>query len=135
MKKLIWIVICLIIIFAIALNSSMIAEQGRAWVQAHPKDPNASEVLYRTARWCDLMGDDDKAIQVYWQLYQEYPERGDLCAPALYHCAYIKANGSSILGIRKEALQYTDIIIKQYSGQGDWATKAKVLSDEVNYVH
>ena len=135
MKKLVWTAIAIIAVFAVALNTSMIAGQAEAWVAAHPKDPNAPQVLFDAARWCDWMGDNDKAIQVYWELYQQYPERGDLCAPALYYCAYIKDNSSNIVGIRKQAVPYLEIIMDQYVGQGDWSTKAKALYDEVNYVH
>lgn len=135
MKKLIYVAVAFIALFIIALNAGMMADQAVAWVNAHPKDPNAPDVLYKAGRWCDLMGSNDKAVEIYWMLYQQYPERGDLCAPALYYAAYIKGNSSYIAALRQQANQYLQIIMDQYSNQGDWGTKAKKLYDEVNYVH
>ncbi len=125
----------LILIFIVVLNTSMVADQALSWVAANPKDPGAPDVLYRTARWCDMLGSDDKAASIYLQLYQQYPERGDLCAPALYHLAYNLANGTYIVGIKKQALPYLETIMNQYSSQDEWSTKAKQLYDEVNYAH
>ncbi len=125
----------LILIFIVVLNTSMVADQFTSWVAANPKDPSAPDVLYDTARWCDLLGSDDKASAVYLQLYQQYPERADLCAPALYHVASNLANGTYIVGIKKQALPYLDIIMDQYSSQEEWQAKAKQLYDEVNYAH
>ena len=124
-----------IIVFLIALNSSLIADQALAWVKANPKDPTAPDVLYRAGRFCDVMGNNDKAVEIYWMLYEEFPERGDICAPALYYCGNIKASASYILAIRKQALPYLDIVVNQYSNQQEWRTKAKQLYDEVNYAH
>lgn len=134
MKKLIWVAAVLIILFAIALNFSMVADQAVTWVKEHPKDPDAPVVLYRTARACDILGNDDKAGEIYWYLYQQYPERGELCAPALYYLAYDKSNNTYITEIKKQANTYLEIIMNQYSTQSEWSTKAKKLYDEVNYV-
>ncbi|HJT23381.1 MAG TPA: hypothetical protein VJ873_02315 [bacterium] len=134
-RNLIVVVAILIVAFVIVLNSGMVADQVVGWVNTNAKDPSAPDVLYRTARWCDIMGNDDKAAQLYWMLYQQYPERADLCAPALYYTAYDKANGTYILGIKKQALQYLTILLSQYSGQTDWCTKGKQLQDEVTYAH
>src|SRR5215472_18701105 len=90
MKKLIAGVILLLVIVFIGLNTGMIADQSEQWVKNNPKDGHAPDVLYKSARWCDLMGDNDRAVSVYTDLYQAYPERGDLCAPALYHIAQIE---------------------------------------------
>ena len=108
MKKLIWGAVALIVLFILALNSSILADQALAWVKANPKDPDAPAMLYRAGRWCDLMGNDEKAIQIYQQLVDQYPEKGELCAPALYYAASLKANGSNILALRKQALPYLD---------------------------
>ena len=132
MKKLVIAAILVIAVFFVALNTSMIADQATAWVKEHPKDPNAPVVLYRAARWCDIMGDNKKAIETYWSLYQQYPESSELCAAALYYSAQIQANATSA---RKLANTYLDIIIKEYPNSGNWSTKAKELYDEVNYVH
>jgi hypothetical protein len=117
------------------LNSSILADQALLWVKSNPKDPQAADVLYRAGRWCDLLGDDNKAVDIYWMLYQQYPDRGDLCAPALYHCADLRANGSNVLNLRRQALPYLDILINQYSSEDEWRTKGKKLYDEVNYAH
>ena len=135
MKKLIVGAGILILAFILVMNTSLVADQALSWVAANPKDSSAPDVLYRTARWCDLLGSDDRAGAIYLQLYQQYPERGDLCAPGLYHLAYNLANGSYIVGVKRQALPYLDIIMNQYSTQGDWGTKAKQLYDEVNYAH
>lgn len=135
MKKLMVGAGILILIFIVVLNTGMVADQAVAWVAANPKDPSAPDVLYRTARWCDLLGSDDKAAVVYLQLYQQYPERADLCAPALYHVAYNLAEGSYIVGIKKQAIPYLETIMNQYSSQEEWQAKAKQLYDEVSYAH
>jgi hypothetical protein len=134
-KNLVIFAVILIVVFILVLNSGMVADQVVGWVKDHPKDPNAADVLYRTARWCDIMGNNDKAAELYWMLYQQYPERAELCAPALYYTAYDKANGTYIVGIKKQALTYLDILLNSYSGQTEWCTKGKQLQDEVNYAH
>jgi hypothetical protein len=135
MKKLMIGAGLLILVFIVVLNTSMVADQAVSWVAANPKDPSAPDVLYRTARWCDLLGSDDKAAVVYLQLYQQYPDRADLCAPALYHVAYNLAEGTYIVGIKKQAIPYLETIMNQYSSQAEWQTKAKQLYDEVSYAH
>ena len=132
-KPIVWALI-IIAIFVVVLNSGMIADLGVSWVKENPKDPDAPVVLYRAARWCDIMGDNKKATAVYLQLYQQYPEKGEFCAPSLYYVANIMANGSNIVALRQQAIPYLEIIITQYPGQGDWQLKAKQLLDEVKYV-
>jgi hypothetical protein len=135
MKKLMIGAGVLIVVFLIVLNTGLVADQALSWVKANPKDPTAPDVLYRTARWCDIMGSNDKASDIYWQLYVQYPERADLCAPALYYSAYIKVNSSYIVGIKRQAIPLLEIIMNEYSAQEAWRVKAKQLYDEVNYVH
>ena len=135
MKKLIYWVIALMVLFILALNSSILANQAVAWVKENPKDPDAPIVLFRAGRWCDLLGDNSRALEIYWELYQEYPEKADLCAEALFNSAQIKNNASNVVGLRKQALPYLDIILNQYSTQEEWRAAAKKLYDEVNYVH
>ncbi len=125
----------LVAVFLVVLNTGMVADQAVNWVKENPKDPGAPTVLFRTARWCDIMGNDERASGLYLQLYQQYPERGDLCAPALYHVAENIANSTYTLGVRKQALPYLETIINEYSNQEEWRTKAKQLYDEVNYAH
>jgi hypothetical protein len=131
-KKLIVGIILVIVIFFVGLNSSMLANQVEAWVKEHPKDPKAPELLFKAARWCDIMGDNKKAMDIFFRIYQQYPERKDLCVASLYYCADIQANDTSA---RKLANNYLDIILKEYPDAGEWSTKAKTLYDEVNYVH
>ncbi len=135
MKKIFIIAGALFLLFFVVLDTSLIGDEALAWVAAHPKDPNSPEVLYDAGRWCDWMGNDGKASALYLQLVKQYPQQGDLCAPALYHVAYNLANGTYILGIKKQALPYLDTILNQYSDKGEWAAKAKELSDEVNRAH
>lgn len=134
-KNLVIVIAILLVVFIVVVNCGMVADQVVGWVNNNSKDPNAPDVLYRTARWCDIMGNDTKAAQLYWMLYQQYPERADIVAPALYYTAYDKINGTYILGLKKQALTYLDILLNQYSGQSDWCTKGKQLEDEVNYAH
>jgi hypothetical protein len=131
-KKLIVAIILVIIVFFIGLNTSMIANQAQAWVKEHPKDPEAPNILFKSARWCDILGDNNKAKEVYWQIYEQYKERKDLCVASLYYCAEIQATASSA---RKLASTYLEIILREYPSEGEWPTKAKKLYDEVNYVH
>jgi hypothetical protein len=134
-KKMIIGAIVLIVLFVLVLNSSILADQAVQWAKNNPKDPQAADVLYKAGRWCDILGNDDKAVEIYWYLYQTYPERADLCAPALYYCAYIKDNGSNIPALRKQAQPYLDVLLNQYAAQDDWGTKGKKIQDEVNNVH
>ena len=134
LKKVVITAIACIILLILLLNSSILADQAVAWVTKNPKDPEAALVLFRAGRWCDTMGDNDRAQVIYWQLDEQYPERADLVAPALFYSADILANGSNILGLRKQANPILEIIMNQYSSQQEWSTKAKKLFDEVNYV-
>jgi len=127
--------IALIAIFILVLNSSIIADQMVNWANANPKDPDAPLMMYRAGRYCNVMGDDNRAIEIYTQLQQQYPERGELVAPAMYYCGEIKANGSNILAYRKQAVPYLETVINEYPSQTEWGTKAKKLLDEVNYAH
>jgi hypothetical protein len=135
-KKMIYGAIALILLFVLVLNSSILANQVVAWADANPKDPDAPLMLYRAGRYCNVMGDDNRALEIYEHLYQEYPERAELCAPAMYYSGEIKANGSNnILAYKKQALPFLDIVVNQYSSQEEWRTKAKKLYDEVNFAH
>src|ERR1041384_6689328 len=89
MKKVFFFLVLLGGIFFVAMNSSMVADQALDFAKNNPKDDRAPGWIYRAARWCDMLGDNNKAMTTYWELYQRYPERGDLCAPALYHMAQI----------------------------------------------
>ena len=135
MKKLVYWVIALLVLFILVLNSSILANQAVTWAKENPKDPDAPLVLYRAGRWCDLLGNSDRALEIYWELYQDYPEREDLCAPAMFYSGEIKANGSNIIALRKQALPFLDIVINQYASQEEWRANAKKLEDEVNYAH
>ncbi len=135
MKKIIYGALALIAIFILVLNSSILADQAVNWVKDNPKDPDAPLVLYRAGRWCNIMGDGDTAIAIYQKLYDQYPEKSDLCAPAMYYSGEIKSDASNIVALRKQAIPYLEIVVNQYSTEGDWGTKAKKLLDEVNYVH
>ncbi len=127
--------IALIVLFILVLNSSILADQAVNWVNANPKDPDAPLTLYRAGRYCNVMGDENRALEIYAQLYAQYPERAELCAPAMFYSGEMKANGSNILAYRKQAIPYLNIVTDQYSSQDEWRTKAKKLLDEVNYAH
>ena len=127
--------IALIVLFVLVLNSSILADQAVKWVNANPKDPDAPLTLYRAGRYCNVMGDENRALEIYAQLYAQYPERAELCAPAMYYSGEIKANSSNILAYRKQAIPFFDIVANEYSSQEEWRVKAKKLADEVNYAH
>lgn len=135
MKKLMIVAVLLIAVAVVLLNPSMVASQATAWVNAHPKDPDAALILYRTGRWCDFMGGSDTARGVYLQLTQQYPKQGDLCAPALYYIASDMADGTYIVGLKKQALPYLQTIQDQYPEQTEWVAKAKELYDQVDKAH
>jgi hypothetical protein len=130
MGKLIIFAVILIGVFFVALNSSMLADQADKWVAENPKDANAPAALYYAARWCDILGDNNKAIATYMELYQKYPDSADYCAAGLYHCADIEASTTSA---PKLANDYLQIIFDHYSSEADWTAKAKELYEEVNH--
>jgi hypothetical protein len=130
MNKLIIAAIVIIGIFYVALNSSILAEQAQKWVKENPKDPHAPLVLYDVARWCDILGDNKKAMEVYGQIYQDYPDKSDLAAASLYYSAQVLVDTTSA---RHQADPYIDIILSQYPNEQEWVIKAKNLRDEVNY--
>src|SRR5258708_33447473 len=96
MKKLIAVIIVLVVLFVLVLNPTFIANQTMDWAAANPKDENTPKILYYVGRGCDLTGNGEKAVSLFWLLYQQYPEKSELCAPALYYCGRIKANGSYV---------------------------------------
>jgi hypothetical protein len=134
-KEIAGIAVGLVALVIFILSSSFVADQAEKWVAANPKDPAAAKVLFRAARWCDLMGDNDRAVITYWKLYEQYPGETKLVAEALYQCAVIKSEGQNILVLRQQANQYLRIILDQYGVEAEWHAKAQKLFDEVNYVH
>lgn len=135
MKKLMYGALAVIVFFILVMNSSILADQAVDWVKDHPKDPDAPLVLFRAGRWCNLLGDGEKAIEIYQELYQEFPEKSEFCAPAMYYCGEIKSDESNIVALRKQALPFLEIVTTQYASEDEWREKAKKLYDEVNYVH
>lgn len=134
-KKVAWIAVGLIALVIFVLSSSIVADQAEKWVAANPKDPEAPKVLYKAARWCDLMGDNDRAVASYWRLYEQYPGESKLVVEGLYYCAVIKSEGQNILVLRQQANPYLRVILDQYGSEPEWHAKAQKLFDEVNYVH
>ncbi|MGH7739242.1 MAG: tetratricopeptide repeat protein [bacterium] len=118
--------------FFTLLNSSMLANQANDWVQKNPDDPNAPSVLYYAARWCDILGDNQKAIDTYMELYNDYPNQNGLCAAGLLHCAQIQQETTGAPDLAKK---YLTLIFTQYPDQTKWVTKANVILDELNHVH
>ena len=135
MQKLIAAAVVLIVTAVLLLNPSIEAGWALSWVTANAKDPQAPEVLYRAARWCDLLGDSDTANSLYIKLHDQYPQRGDLCAPALYYLAYGMANSTYVVGLKKGALPYLQEMLSEYPGQEEWQSKGKKLYDEVSHFH
>ena len=135
MKKLIGGIIVVVVLFVLVLNPTFIANQTIEWVKANPKNEDAPKILFYVGRGCDLTGNGEKAVTLFWFLYQQYPEKGELCAPALYYCGRIKAEGSYVKAYRMQAIQYLQIVLSQYVDQAEWQAKAKDLLNEVNYEH
>ena len=131
MTKLLAFIVFFVMFFYLVLNTSLVSEKALEWVNKHPKDSSAPEVLYRTARWCDYLGDDARAVADYWELYLRYPERGDLCAPGLYHAADLLRQ--TIPG-KQRARNCLEIVMSQYEANEEWNTKAKRLYDEINFM-
>ena len=125
-------IVVLIALFYTVLNTSMLGDQAKQWVKDNPKDAHAPIVLYYTARWCDIIADNRTALNLYWTLYQQYPEKSDLCAAALYYSAQIIVQTSAA---KKQANDFLKIIMDQYPSENEWVTKAHALFDEVNFVH
>jgi TolA-binding protein len=97
------------------------------WVNAHPQDENAPKVMFWTGWWCDLMGDNENAEKIFWQLYQKYPQENAMVAEGLYHIAEIRVNGAS----RMSCLGFCQIILEKYSSEEKWREKASQLSEQV----
>ena len=135
MKKLIAGIVVVIVLFVLVLNPTFIASQTIEWVKANPKNENAPNLLFYVGRGCDLTGNGEKAVELFWFLYQQYPENAKLCAPALYYCGRIKADGSYVKAYRMQAIQYLQIVMSQYADQTEWQAKSKDLLSEVNYEH
>jgi hypothetical protein len=122
----------LVVFFVMALNTSMIADQAGQWVKKNPKDPHAPQVLFYTGRYCDILGDNNRAQLVYQSLYEQYPEDTALAAAALYYEADNKIETSA--ATKAYAVPLLDTIINQYANEEEWVKKAKTLRDEVTYV-
>lgn len=132
MKGLMFLGVLIAGILVLALNPHLFADQIVDWVKQNPKYPSAADLLYDTGRLCQFLQDGDTAIVVYNDLYQSYPDKADLCAPALYYCGQIKADSGYIKVFRMQAIPYLQIILDQYSDQTEWVTKAQALINEVN---
>jgi hypothetical protein len=120
------------IIGVLALNPYLIANQIVDWAQQNPKADNVAEILFNTGRTCQFLTDGDTAIAVYNDLYTQFPDREDLCAPAMYYCGQIKMDSSYVKAIRVQALPFFQIVVDQYSDQTDWYKKAQQGILEVN---
>jgi hypothetical protein len=119
-------------ILIVALNPHLLADQVVNWAKQNPKDTSAPDILFDTGRLCQYLTDGDTAIVVYNYLYQTYPDKAALCAPAMYYCGEIKADSGYIKVFRMQALPYLQIILDQYSDQAEWVVKAQALINEVN---
>ncbi|HXL72565.1 MAG TPA: hypothetical protein VN963_02970 [bacterium] len=132
MKGLIFLGVLAAGILVVALNPHLAADQVMNWVKQNPKYPSAPDLLYDTGRMCQFLTDGDTAIEVYNDLYQSYPDKAALCAPAMYYCGEIKADSGYIKVFRLQAVPYLQIILDQYSDQAEWVAKAQTLMNEVN---
>jgi hypothetical protein len=132
MKGFLYIGILLAAIIVVVINPSLVADQVLNWAKQNPQNQYTPEVLFDTARACQLLTDGDTAIKLYNYLYQQYPEKADLCAPAMYYCGEIKEEAGYIKVIRMEAVPYLQIVLDQYPDQMKWVVKARQLMSEVN---
>lgn len=119
-------------LLVLALNPHLVADQVMDWAKQNVKDPSVPDILFDTGRACQFLQDGDTAIVMYNYLYQTYPDKADLCAPAMYYCGQIKADSGYIKVFRMQALPYLQIILDQYSDQAEWVSKAQALMSEVN---
>lgn len=127
MGKLIAALVIIATLFLVALNTSFLCDQAMKWSNTHEKDPNAPKALFWVGWWSDLMGDDQSAQTLFWQLYQKYPEENAMVAEGLYRIAEIKANGTARVG----CLEFCQIVIDKYSSEEKWRFKASQLSEQV----
>lgn len=134
MKGLIFLGVFVAGILVVALNPHLASDQVISWVKQNPKDPSAPEYLYDTGRVCQFLTDTDTATVVYNFLYQQYPDKSEFCAPAMYYCAEMKVDSSYIKVFKMQALPYLQIILDQYADQPDWVAKAQTLMNQVNGV-
>jgi hypothetical protein len=132
MKGLIFLGVLVAALLVVALNPHLAADQIVNWVKQNPTYPSAPELLFDTGRVCQFLTDGDAAIVVYNDLYQQYPDKSEFCAPAMYHCGEIKADSGYIKVFRMQALPYLQIILDQYADQPEWVAKAQALMNEVN---
>lgn len=131
MKSLIFLGVLIAGILVLVLDPHLAADQVVSWVKQNPKYPSAPDLLYDTGRMCQFLQDGDTAIAVYNDLYQQYPDKGELCAAALYYCGEIES-GADIKAYRLQAVPYLQIILDQYSDQTAWVVKAQALMTQVN---
>jgi len=115
------------VLFVVALNTSFLTSKATEWVEAHPQDVDAPKVMFWVGWWSDLMGDNENAEKLFWQLYQKYPQESPLVAEGLYHIAEIRVNGAS----RASCLEFCQIIMDKYSSEEKWRMKASQLSEQV----
>jgi hypothetical protein len=135
MKGLIFLGVLIAALLIVALNPRVLADQVVSWVKQNPDYASAPELLLDTGNVCKFLQADDTAIEVYNDLYQQYPKQAAFCAEALYDCGKIKADSSYLKGVRVQALPYLQIILDQYPDQVDWVLKAQQLMNEVNGAH
>lgn len=123
------------VLVVIVISPSVVAHPVLSWAKQNPQVESAPEILFDTARFCQLVTDGDTAIELYSYLYQQYPNNAALCAPAMYYCGEIKREAGYIKVIRMEALPYLQIVLDQYPDQQKWVVKAQQLMSEVNGDH
>jgi hypothetical protein len=132
MKGLIILAVLLGAVLVVCLNPHLVADQVLTWAQQNAADPKTPEILFDTARSCEMLTDTDTATRVFTYIYQTYPDNAAFSAPAMYYCGKMKADSSYLKGIRAQAIPFLQIVIDQYPTQEEWVTKSKQLIDEVS---
>ncbi len=132
MKGLMFLGVIVAAILIVALNPHLAADQIISWVKQNPKYASAPELLYDTGRACEFLTDTDTATEVFNFLYQQYPDKSEFCAPAMYYCGEMKVDSSYLKVFKMQSIPYLQIVLDQYADQTEWAAKAQALMNQVN---
>lgn len=131
LKALIIPILILTGVLVVALNTGFLADKALEWASKNPDRPEAPQLVYRVARWCDLTGDDQNAVRLYLQIYERFPERRELAAESIYRAALAVSYGTA----RRQASNYLDLLFREYPEQEKWRSKGKELWDVVNKIY
>jgi outer membrane protein assembly factor BamD (BamD/ComL family) len=118
--------ILMLIVFGISLNSNFVYKELETWIRKHPNSNNV-ELMFFTAKWCDLTGGSLVAEKIYKEIYQKYPEHINDACKALYDLAIIASDN----GQPRVALSSLQNMIDQFPTEKKWIWKARLLKSKI----